>query len=81
MIERKTWKEFRDCKMLWWINRILHTFGWAICFIETQDGQVEVFPARVTFRGFAEDQDAAGFAVMSDWLKENADRLAKEANA
>lgn len=31
MVEKKTWKEFRDSGFLWWINMILHTFGWAIC--------------------------------------------------
>lgn len=31
MVEKKTWNEFRDSGFLWWINMILHTFGWAIC--------------------------------------------------
>ena len=30
MIERKSWEEFRNAGLLWWINMILHTFGWAI---------------------------------------------------
>jgi hypothetical protein len=25
MVDKKTWKEFRDSGMLWWINMILHT--------------------------------------------------------
>lgn len=29
-MERKTWNEFREAGMLWWINRILHTFGQAV---------------------------------------------------
>ena len=37
MVEKKTWKEFRDAGFLWWINMILHTFGWSIC-IEVDDG-------------------------------------------
>lgn len=27
MVNKKSWKEFRDSGMLWWINMILHTFG------------------------------------------------------
>ena len=37
MVEKKTWKEFIDAGFLWWINMILHTFGWSIC-IEVDDG-------------------------------------------
>lgn len=29
MLTKKTWKEFRESGFLWWINMILHTFGWA----------------------------------------------------
>ncbi len=27
MIEERTWKEFRETKMLWFVNMILHAFG------------------------------------------------------
>lgn len=30
MIQRRTWEEFKDNKLLWFINSILHLFGWAI---------------------------------------------------
>jgi len=30
MVKKKTWKEFRETGLLWWINMVLHTFGWAI---------------------------------------------------
>ena len=30
MIQKRTWKEFKDNGSLWQINMILHTFGWAI---------------------------------------------------
>nr|WP_297935692.1 hypothetical protein [uncultured Lachnoclostridium sp.] len=26
MVTKKTWQEFRDSGLLWWINMILHTF-------------------------------------------------------
>ena len=47
MVTKKSWEEFRSTGLLWWINMILHTFGWAICY-EFDDGKiVEVYPARV----------------------------------
>ena len=30
MINRKSWEEFRNSGLLWWINKTLHMFGWAI---------------------------------------------------
>ena len=48
MVEKKTWKEFRDTGFLWWINMILHTFGWSIYIEVDDDGEIiNVYPARV----------------------------------
>ena len=30
MINKKTWEEFRDSGLLWFVNTILHMFGWGI---------------------------------------------------
>jgi len=54
-MKRETWKTFRDEGMLWWLNRILHTFGWSIVVEvdETTDKVAgDVFPARTTWLGF-----------------------------
>lgn len=78
MIEKKTWAEFRNSGLLWWINMILHTLGWAICF-KFDDGVVkEVYPARVKFRGFDEKSNSEGYIKISNYMKENADQLLKE---
>ena len=37
MIIEKSWEEFRDSGFLWWVNMILHTFGWAIT-VKMEDG-------------------------------------------
>ncbi|MFA5317463.1 MAG: hypothetical protein WC369_08585 [Dehalococcoidales bacterium] len=85
MVEKKTWKEFRVSGLLWWINMILHTFGWAIVVDfedynkETDDGIIrEVYPARVKFRGFAEKNNTEGYIKVSGYLKENSEQLEKE---
>lgn len=79
MIERKTWEEFRDSKLLWFVNTILHTFGWAITVDIDNDKIVDVYPARVKFRGFSEKINTEGYIGLSEYMKENCEELLKEA--
>jgi hypothetical protein len=80
MIEKKTWEEFRKCGLLWWINMILHTFGWAIVVDVEDDGTVSsAYPARVKFRGFDEKNNDEGYIKVSEYLEKNAVELAAEA--
>ena len=30
MIKKKTWEEFRKTGLLWFVNVIIHVFGWAM---------------------------------------------------
>lgn len=79
MIDKKSWKEFRDSGLLWWINMILHTFGWAIVVEVEENGTItNCYPARVKFRGFDEKSNDEGYIKVSEYLKENADTLAAE---
>lgn len=41
-MEEKSWKEFRESGFLWWINMILHTFGWAIV-VEVEGNEIKEF--------------------------------------
>jgi hypothetical protein len=81
MLEKKTWNEFRDSGLLWFINRTLHLFGWAIVIdfedIEKQTIK-EVYPARCKFRGFDEKSELNGFINVTNYLKENVEDLYKE---
>lgn len=80
MVTRKTWKEFRESKLLWWINRILHTFGWAIVLDVDEDGTINnAYPARVKFRGFDEKSETEGFVGVTHYLKGVVDELEDEA--
>lgn len=74
-IKKKTWKEFIDTGLLWWINMILHTFGWVIVY-EINDGEIiEVYPARTKFRGFSESSATKGFINVTNYMKNNIDDL------
>lgn len=80
MVTRKTWEEFRQYKLLWWVNRLLHTFGWAIvCQVETDGTISDIYPARVKFRGFDEKSESDGFIGLSQHLKETVNELVEEA--
>ena len=81
MVERKSWKEFRENGLLWFINSILHMFGWAIIVVIDKDTNEikEVFPARVKFRGFSEECNTEGYAKVTNFLKGNIDELYGEA--
>lgn len=80
MIQRKTWKEFQENGLLWWINTILHMFGWAIVIQYGDNQEIEdVYPARVKFRGFNEQSNTQGYINVSKYLSENIDELLKEA--
>lgn len=83
MIKRKTWDEFRDTGLLWFVNMILHAFGWVIVYEyeEFEDGRkdMQVYPARCKFRGFPEKYNTEGYIKVSEYMKENAEVLAEEA--
>ena len=78
MISKKSWEEFRNSGLLWWINMILHTFGWAIVVKMEEDKVVDVYPARVKYRGFGEKNNTEGYIKVSKYIKENAGELLEE---
>lgn len=79
MIEKKSWKEFRESGFLWWINMILHTFGWAIVYESDEDQEISsIYPARVNFRGFNEKSNTDGYIKVSKYMRKNAEELLKE---
>jgi hypothetical protein len=82
MVDKKTWEEFKECGMLWWINMILHTLGWAIVFNYEEDGTISsVYPARVKFRGFDSNVNDKGYIKVSEYMAENAPTLLNEARS
>jgi hypothetical protein len=79
MVNKKTWEEFRNSGLLWFINNILHLFGWAIAVKVEEDGSISnVYPARVKFRGFDEKSNTDGYIKVSRYLKDNIGDLLRE---
>ena len=80
MLNGKDWSEFRQSGMLWMINSMLQLFGWSIIFNYTVDGEItSVYPARSKYRGFDEATNTKGYIAVSQYMKDNADKLLEEA--
>ena len=80
-LQKKSWDEFRKTGLFLFINSILHAFGWAIVIKMDDDCKVvEVFPARVFYRGFPENDVEESHSQIAKYLKENGDALNKEVN-
>ena len=75
MISRRTWNEFKKSGLLWFINTILHAFGWSIVLIMDGDKLIEVYPARVKFRGFNEETNTKNYLKLTEWLANNSNEL------
>lgn len=81
MVDKKTWREFRDSGFLWWINMILHTFGWAIV-LQTDNGKIiNAYPVRVKYRGFHMKSTENGYIKVSEYMDENSKELLEEARS
>jgi hypothetical protein len=83
MITQKTWKEFRETGLLWFINRTLHLFGWAIVYEFEEDNTTikAVYPARCKFRGFDEQSETIGFQQVTNYIQKTILDLQKELEA
>lgn len=80
-INKKSWKQFKNSGLLWFVNTILHVFGWAIV-LEIYNGNiVNAYPARVTHRGFSDESNRDGYIKLSQYMKENADTLLEESKS
>ena len=70
MIEKRSWAEFHNAGLLWWVNRALHLFGWALV-AETDKGEItNVYPACCRFRGFSAEVEDDGFKKLTNHLSE-----------
>lgn len=78
-VEKRTWDDFRKTGLFMFINTILHAFGWALVVevdydkeTQTETSQVKnCYPARVKFRGFAEDDQTDMHVKIADYLATN----------
>jgi len=78
-IQRSSWKQFRQAGMLWWVNRILHIFGWALVVDLNKDGSiVGVYPAKCRYRGFCEKVEGEGYKKVTRYMQKHIKSLMRD---
>ena len=81
MVNKKLWEDFKKSGLLWFVNMLLHTFGWAIVYDIEDEKITNVYPARVKFRGFPEQSNTEGYIKVSQYMKDNIDELLEESKS
>ena len=80
MVTEKSWEEFKETGLLWFINTTLQMFGWAIVFEYEDEKLTRAYPARCKFRGFSEDVTSEGYFKVTKYLHDNIKDLVREAS-
>lgn len=80
MVTKKPWEEFRKTGLLLFINQLLHIFGWAIVFEMVGDEVKNVYPARVKFRGFSDQDTDEAYKMIGKYMKDNSSIISDETN-
>ena len=76
MTNERSWEEFRQSGLFWFVNTILHVFGWAIAITVDENGHaVDGYPMHCDFRGFSGDCNDQGYKRINSHLKENIERI------
>jgi hypothetical protein len=75
----KTWTEFADSGLLWWVNRSLHLFGWTLIVkTDAAGNEIGATPARCLYRGFSEAKEDEGFLKLTRHLRRSAAGLLRD---
>lgn len=75
MYEKITWDEFRENGFLVLVNWILHIFGLAIVVMYDDDKVVDVFPAKVKYRGFNRESNDKAYKRLNKYMVDHAEEI------
>lgn len=78
MIKRKNWNEFRETGLFLLVNQFLHIFGWSLVYKIENNVVVDVFPARVKFRGFNNEDTTEAYKKITKYMSDNIEELNKD---
>lgn len=68
-IEKRSWEEFHQTRLLWWINRTLRLFGWSIVLVVQDEKVVDVYPAKTNATSFPEDFEKTAFKELQEYIR------------
>ena len=76
---KRTWSEFRNNGLLWYVNTLLNIFGWSITISINEDGDVcTAYPSRTISRGFARESNQRGYRLLTKFMLDNMDEISKD---
>jgi hypothetical protein len=72
----QSWRELQDAGLLWYINSILHVFGYSIMLIQEESGKVLLArPEQVLYRGFPTEVNEENYRKLTQYMSNNAYNL------
>lgn len=81
MIERRSWDEFRETGLPWYVNQIMQVFGWSLAFDIDEEGKIkEAFPVRTKFRGFSDEVINRNTKKLTQYMIDNGKELLMDAD-
>lgn len=64
----KAWESFKNAGLLWFINRTLHLFGYAIVYDYDNGKLVSVTPQFVDYVGFSREAEERGYLSLRGYM-------------
>jgi hypothetical protein len=73
---RRSWEEFRETGLLYFINSFLHIFGWEItAYIDGEGKTVECCPTQTDFREINIDSAKLSYKKLARYMKDHSHKL------
>lgn len=72
---RCSWDELRTSGLLWFVNRTLHLFGYALIYEKPDHSEPVVYLARTSVRGFSLASEERGYTRLTEFMRDNSTRL------
>ena len=81
--DAQKWEDFRSRDgLLWWVNRSLTIFGYALVARYDEEGRLfAVAPERVPYRGFTLESEERGFKRLTAMMQREAPSLVADVEA
>lgn len=81
--DAQKWEDFRSRDgLLWWVNRSLHLFGYALVVRYDEEGRLfAVAPERASYRGFSLESEDRGFMRVTQMMQREAALLVADVEA
>ena len=75
-VKERTWEEFRESGLFWFINTILYMFGWAITLEVDENFNVKnAYPSSRGGKIFDDEANRRGYLRVAKYLSKNINQI------